>query len=528
MVLRTDAGINVHELYTPSDLETRNYNYGRDLGAPGEYPFTRGITKDRYGAQGPLIKVYSGFGIAADSNKRYKNLVEWGADEIQVAVDLPTQLGYDSDHIMASAEIGRVGVAIDSLRDMEVLFDGIPLNKLKRVSMLGNSFGPIALALFIALGEKQGLKPEEYVVDLQNDALKEYVARGTQIFPIKPAVNLVCDVVEYCAKNHPHWYPLTGCVNHMNAAGAGSTAGTAFALANLIHYSENLLHRGLSIDQFAPLFDMFLDERDDFFVTIANLRATRKVWARLMKERFGATKAETMALKVTSYAHGRETLQEPLNNIIRIGYAALAYYLGGVQFLYDASYDESTNTPSDDSVKVAIRTLQIIGNEFGFSHTTDPLGGSYYLESLTLDIEQEIWKELERVEAAGGAIAAIENGYYKKVITEGAIRRQREFEAGKRVSVGVNKFVSNNPLPEATFQPDPESERTQVENLQRLKKERDGKRVQEALAYVKETAAKGNNLVPAALEAVRAYATIGEICDSLRTVYGEYENRGEF
>lgn len=524
----TDAGVEVNNLYTPLDLSRRNFDYLEKLGFPGEYPYTRGISSSMHRAQPPLIKVYSGFGTAEDCNQRFKKLVEWGVDEIQMAVDLPTQVGYDSDHIMATAEIGRVGVAIDSLRDMEILFDGIPLNSLKRVSMLGNSFAPYALSLFIALGEKQGLNPDQYTVSLQNDILKEYVARGTQIHPIRPSVKLGCDVVEYCARYHPHWYPMTCCVNHINAAGAGSMAGTAFALANAICYIENLLSRGLHIDQFGYLLDMFLDERDDFFVTIANLRATRKAWARLMRERFGARDPKTMMLKITSYAHGRETLQEPLNNVVRIGMAGLAYYLGGVQFLYDASYDECTNTPSDESVKVAIRTLQIIFHEFGFRNTIDPLGGSYYLESLTCDIEKGIWEEFERVQKMGGAISAIEKGYYQKVITEGAVRRQRQLERGERISVGVNRFVSNEPLPESTFIPNSDTERRQIESLKKLRVERSQKRVDDTLDYVREAAVAGENLVPPILEAVRAYATIGEVSDTLRSVFGEYESRGDF
>lgn len=524
----TDAGVEIQSLYTPLDLARRNFNYYEKLGFPGEQPFTRGITPGMYRAEPPLIKIYSGFGVAGDCNRRFKKLVEWGADEIQVAVDLPTQVGYDSDHIMATAEIGRVGVAIDSLRDMEILFDGIPLNSLKRVSMLGNSFGPYALALFIALGEKQGLKPGQYVVSLQNDILKEYVARGTQIYPIRPSVKMGCDVVEYCARNHPHWHPMTCCVNHINAAGAGSTAGTAFALANAVCYIEELISRGLQIDQFGHLLDMFLDERDDFFVAVANLRAARRVWAGLMRDSFGARDPKTAALKVTAYSHGRETLQEPLNNIVRIALAGLAYYLGGVQYLYNASFDECTNTPSDESVKVAIRTMQIIFHEFGFRNTIDPLGGSYFLESLTCDIEKGIREELDRVQKLGGAVAAIEKGYFQKVITDGAIRRQRELERGERVSVGVNRFVSGDPLPDATFSLNSETGRRQIENLARLRRERDQGRVREALHHVGEVAAAGGNLVPPVLEAVRAYATIGEVSGVLRSVFGEYESRGDF
>lgn len=523
-----DVGLEVKPFYSPLDLVARGFVYEKDLGFPGDYPYTRGISPNGYRSELFNIRVYSGFGSAEDSNKRYKDILAWGADEIQIAADLPTQLGYDSDHIMAKGEVGRVGVAIDSLQDMELLFDGIPLSNFKRVSMLGNSIGPIALALFIALGEKQGLKPEDYVVDLQNDPLKEYVARGTYIFPIQPAIRLACDVVEYCARYRPHWYPMTLCVNHINAAGAGSTAGTAFALANGLTYIAELLRRGLTIDQVAPLLTMFLDERDDFFVAIANFRATRKVWAKLMRERFGAQDPRSLALKITAYAHGRETLQEPLNNIVRIALAALAYVLGGVQFLYDASYDEAMSTPAEEACKVAIRTQQIIAHEFGFTSTADPLGGSYYIESLTKDIEEGILTELARVEEIGGAVAAIEKGYYQDVITRGAIRRQEEFERGDRISVGVNKFQSKVELPLGAFRVDPKVEERQLARLNALRRQRDNGKVEKCLVQVREAARGHENLVEPILEAVRAYATVGEICQVLREVFGEYRTVPSF
>ena len=344
----TDIGLDIERVYTSINLHQINFDYKEDLGFPGQYPFTRGITPSMYRSEPWIIRAYSGFGEPRACNERYKKLIEWGVDEIVMAVDLPTQVGYDSDHLMARGEVGKVGVAIDTLRDMEILFDDIPLNKLKRVSMLGNSFGPVALSLFIALGEKQGLKPSDFVVDLQNDILKEYVARGTYIFPIQPSVRITTDVIGYCAKNAPHWYPCTLCTNHINAAGAGSIKATSFALANGICYINHLLGKGYKIDEIAPLFTMFLDERSDFFVAICNFRATRRVWAKIMKERMMAQDPKSMALKITAYSHGGETLLEPLNNIVRITLAALAYVLGGVQFLYNASYDEVLGTPTEE------------------------------------------------------------------------------------------------------------------------------------------------------------------------------------
>jgi methylmalonyl-CoA mutase N-terminal domain/subunit len=394
--------------------------------------------------------------------------------------------------------------------------------------MLGNSFGPIAISLFIALGERQGLKPSDFVVDLQNDILKEYVARGTYIFPLLPSVRVTTDVIGFCAKEAPHWYPCTLCTNHINAAGAGSTKATSFALANGICYINHLLNKGYRIDEIAPLFTMFLDERSDFFVAVSNFRATRRVWARIMKERMKAQDPKSMSLKITAYSHGGETLLEPINNIARITLAALAYVFGGVQFLYNASYDEVLGTPTEDAAKVAVRIQQILAHEFGITNTVDPLGGSYFVESLTSQIEKNIYEEFLKVESLGGAIAAIEKGYYLSAITEGAIRRQREFDKGERVAVGVNKYRMESKIPSGAFRIDPAIEQKQVERLNRVKRQRNGKAVGETLEFVREVAKGDGNLVPPVLEAVRAYATLGEICDVLREVFGEYQGREYF
>jgi methylmalonyl-CoA mutase N-terminal domain/subunit len=524
----TDIGLEIERLYTPHDLQRVNFDYKDDLGFPGQYPFTRGITPTMYRTEPWIIRAYSGFGDPHVCNQRYKKLVECGVDEIVMAVDLPTQVGYDSDHIMARGEVGKVGVAIDTLRDMEVLFDGIPLNRLKRVSMLGNSFGPVALSLFIALGEKQGLKMPDFVVDLQNDILKEYVARGTYIFPIHPSVRVAMDVVGFCARHARHWYPSTLCCNHLNAAGTGSTKAVAFALSNGTCYINHLLSRGYTIDEVAPLFCMFLDERSDFFTAICNFRAARRVWAKVMKERFKARDPKSMALKITAYSHGGETLLEPINNTARITLAALAYVLGGVQFLYNASYDEVLGTPTEEAAKISVRIQQILAHELGITSTVDPLGGSYFIETVTGQIEAEILKEYEKVETLGGAVAAIERGYYLSAITDGANRRQREFDRGERISIGVNKWRTESKIPFGAFRIDPAIEKRQVERLQQVKKERNERAVRDALEYVREVAQREDNLVPSCLEAVRAYATVGEICDVLRGVFGEYQAKEYF
>lgn len=523
-----DCGVGVRPFYEAADAQAA----GRSPGVPGEFPFTRGLHAERPKDDPWVIRVYSGFGTPEDSNGRFRRLVEWGAEEIQIAVDLPTQVGYDSDHLMSTGEVGRVGVAIDSLRDMEVLFAGIRLSDLRCVGMLGNSFGPTALALFIALGEKQGLEPSEYTVDLQNDILKEYVARGTQIYPIRPSIKISTDVVAYCARHMPHWHPLSVCVNHLNAAGAGTVNGTAYAFANARAYVEQLLNEGEAIDAVAPLLSMFLDERDDFFASVAVFRAARRLWATTMKE-YGATTPAAMGLRTVAYGHGRETLKEPINNVVRIAMGSFAYVLGGVSALYNGSYDEALSTPTEESVKVAIRTQQILREEFGIANVQDPFGGSYFMEALTNEIESGISQELGRVLDLGGAVTAIEDGYIRGKLTEGSVRRQRWFEEGRRVSVGVNQHVSTeSALAQgqrvSAFLIDPDVERRQVENLRKVRLNRDNAAVQRALDDVQEAATAGRNLVQPVLEAVREYATIGEITERLRAVFGEYRFREAF
>lgn len=519
----SSSGIAAKNLYTPLDLEDEKIDYLRDIGFPGQYPFTRGITSNMYRRAPFLFRIYTGFGTPRETNRRVKTLLQLGVNDVQLAADLPTQVGYDSDHIMSRGEVGKVGVAIDSLRDMEVIFDGIPLNSFKRVSTLFNSLGPIALCLFMAVGEKQGLSVQDYVVDLQNDVIKEYVSRGTYIFPMEPAVRLCTDVVRFCADHAPHWYPMTFCSNHLNAAGAGSTAATAFAIANGLVYIRDILKKGLAIDRFAPLFCMFLDEREDIFISAANFRATRRLWARIMKEKFGAQNPDSLALKITAYSHGGETLREVLNNIVRIAYAGLGYVLGGVQFLYNASFDEALSLASQEAVRVAVRTQQILAHELGITNTVDPLGGSYYLETLTNQIERRMNEILEKVESLGGALEAIRKGYYQSVIGEGSRLRQRRFEEKDMVSVGVNVFRTEEEDPEPLFRMNQQGEEEQIKNLQSLRRERNNREVQAALSEVKRVAGTEGNLVPPIFSAVKAYATVGEISDVLREVFGEYK-----
>jgi methylmalonyl-CoA mutase N-terminal domain/subunit len=524
----TDVGLPVEPLYTPANLEQINFNYLRDLGFPGEYPFTRGDRPGMNRTDPFVVSAYSGFGDAEVCNQRFKKVIEIGAEQILVALDLPTQCGYDSDHEMATAEVGNVGVAIDTLADVEILFDGIPADSIKRIGTLGNSIGPIVLALWAALGEKQGIPWSRYTVNLQNDPLKEYIARGTQILPPEPAAKLASDVVAWCVEHAPNWSPMTVCVNHINAGGAGSSMGTAIALANARHYIDILLRQGYSIDQVAPLLHMFPDERHDFFVSVANLRALRRIWARMMKEQYGATKTEAMALRTTVYGHGQEALAEPLNNITRTAYGTLAYVLGGASYVYLAGYDEAVSTPNENSARVAIRTLQILANEHGFTDTVDPLGGSYYVEMLTAQVEKQILDGLAQIDGIGGALNAISTGFARGVMTEGAVRRQRAIDSGDRPWVTVNIWPQKPDVPNTAFRGDAKAEARQLARLAQVKATRDQARVKIALAEVDRATAENRNVTPSVLEAVRAYATVGEIVDIWRRRFSAFVPSTDF
>jgi methylmalonyl-CoA mutase, N-terminal domain len=523
-----DCGASVKPLYTPKDLENPGFDYDRDLGFPGQFPFTRG-TSAVINRDAPfVVSGYSGFGDAAICNQRFRKLLDWGAEQILVALDLPTQCGYDSDHEMSTGEVGKVGVAIDSLADFEHLFEGIPLSSMRRVGTLGNSIGPIAVAFFAALGEKQGIPWSQYVVNLQNDPLKEYIARGTQILPPEPAARLACDTVEWCAQNAPNWSPMTVCVNHINAGGAGSSTATGIALANVKYYVDELLSRGLSIDSVAPLIHMFADERHDFFASIANLRALRRIWARIMRENYGAQSDESLCLRTTVYGHGQETLQEPLNNIARSAFGALAYVLGGASYVYIASYDEGVSTPSEQSMLVGLRTLQIIAHEHGFTDTIDPLGGSYFVETLTNEIERQILDALKSIEAQGGALRVIDDGIGRRLMTQGAVRRQKAIESGERTWVTVNKWRQKPNVPNSAFRIDLETENRQIQSVQQLRARRDATRVNDALSAVAEAARNRRNVVPSVLEAVLSYATVGEIVDVWRGIVGQFTPSTDF
>jgi len=508
------------EIYTPVDLEENGFDYLKDVGFPGEYPFVRGVDPTRNPSRPWLIRIYAGYGTPEQSNRRYRFLLQEGAEEIVMAVDLPTQVGYDADHPMAAGEVGRVGVSICSLRDMELAFEGIPLSSMRRVGLLGNAFGPIALAFFIALGEKQGLSTKDYTVHLQNDVLKEYGTRGTQFLPVRPAVRLVTDVIRYCAVHAPHWNSCNVCAAHYGYAGAA--AAHAFALADAQVYIEDILRKGMEVDEFAHMFNLFT-VGELTFAGVATIRAVRKIWARMMKEKYGARDPRSMAIRMTAYALGESTAQQTLNNIIRIALGTQTYALAGVDYIYNASYDEGLAIPTEEAARLSLRTQQILAGETEIAYTVDPFAGSYLVETLTLQVEREILRYLKEIEEMGGAIAAIDKGFFQKKASEEAYKKRVRIEKGERIHVGVNKYrVAAEEVP-VTFKPDPGVADRRLESLRRLRGERDNQEVARCLERVREACRTDENVVPAVLDAVRAYATLGEICSVWREVFGEYE-----
>ena len=524
-VTRSATAFKLDEYYAPDQTEKKS-ELSDKIGLPGQYPFTRGIYSDMYRSHPWVIRIYTGFGLPEDANARFKKLIELGAEGISVALDLPSQIGIDSDHPLAEGEVGRVGVAIDSLRDMELLFDGIAIDQLRQIGMLANSIGPIGLALFMAMIEKRGLPLESVVVELQNDIMKEVVARGTQIFPLRPSIRIATDVVRYCAeKKLYHWRPMNVCGAHMSMA--GTSWELAFAFEDAIVYFNDLIGKGVKIDEFAKMIVLFISifaNGIDLFEDIAKVRAARRIWANLMKERFGSQNLESQAVRIFSFVIGGATAQQPMNNIARIALGAQGAILAGVQFLHTASWDQGLTIPSEEAVEVAIRTQQILRHECPtIVEVADPLGGSYLLENLTDRIEKDVLAKMEIIEKMGGAITAIEKGFYQQKMAEGASCVQKEIWGGTRGVVGVNLFRrKDDKIPLGRFKIPPETERRQIEALRKLRKERNSKRVKETLKRVRSAAESEGNLVPPILEAVKEYATIGEICDQLREVFGEY------
>jgi methylmalonyl-CoA mutase N-terminal domain/subunit len=517
----THSGIEVKRLYTP--LDTQEMDYARDLGFPGSYPFTRGVYPTMYRGRLWTMRQYAGYATAEETNARFKYLLEQGQTGLSVAFDLPTQTGYDADHPMALGEVGRVGVSISSLEDMERLFDGIPLDKVS-TSMTINATAPVILAMYIAVAKKQGVDPKLLDGTVQNDILKEYVARGTYIFPPDPSMRLTVDIMEYCSRELPRWNSISISGYHIREAGATAVQELAFTLANGIAYVEAAIKRGLDVDSFAPRISFFFGAHNNLFEEVAKFRAARRLWARIMRERFGAKNPASWMLRFHTQTAGCTlTAQQPLNNIIRVTIQALAAVLGGTQSLHTNSYDEALALPSEEAVRIALRTQQIIAHESGVTDTVDPLAGSYYVESLTREIEEKAEEYIKRIDAMGGAIRAIESGYIQREIMESAYRYQKEIEARERIVVGVNEYViEEEKRALKLLKVDPAVRDRQIARLQEVRRRRDNVKVGELLAKLEEAARGSDNLMPVILECVEAYATLGEICDVLRKVFGEY------
>ncbi|MCK4221447.1 MAG: methylmalonyl-CoA mutase family protein, partial [Dehalococcoidia bacterium] len=514
----TTSGIELDTVYVPEDLA--DFDYASQLGYPGEYPFTRGVQPNMYRGRLWTIREYAGFGTAEDTNARYKKLLAEGQTGLSVAFHLPTQIGYDSDHPLARGEVGKVGVAIDTLRDMEILFQDIPLDKVS-TSMTINATAAILLAMYIALGRKQGVEAARLNGTVQNDTLKDYIARGTYIFPPRPSMRLITDIISYCAKNVPRWNSVSISGYHIREAGSTAVQEIAFTLANGIAYVQAAIDAGLDVDSFAPRLSFFLNSHINFFEEVAKFRAARRLWARIMRERFGAKDERSCMLRFHTQTAGVSLVaQQPLNNIIRAALQALAATMGGTQSLHTDSYDEAYATPSEDAVTIAVRTQQVIGYESGIPDVVDPLGGSYYIEYLTDRIERGASEYIARIDDLGGAVAGIEEGFQQREIQDASYKYQMMIEQGKQTIVGVNKFVSGYSKIANMLRFDPEVERKQKERLAQVKQERDSARVKRALERLADVARSDENTLPSLLECVEAYATVGEMTDTLREVFG--------
>ncbi|GAB4116841.1 MAG: methylmalonyl-CoA mutase family protein [Candidatus Caldatribacteriota bacterium] len=517
----TGSGKEVARLYTPVDLE--DFDYEKNLSFPGDYPFTRGVQPTMYRGRFWTMRQYAGFGTAEESNKRYRYLLSQGQTGLSIAFDLPTQIGYDSDHPMSMGEVGKVGVAIDSLEDMEILFKDIPLDKVS-TSMTINAPAAILLAMYMVVAEKQNVSPDKLKGTIQNDILKEYIARGTYIFPPTPSMRLITDIFKFCSQEVPLWNTISISGYHIREAGSTAIQEVAFTLADGIAYVQAARDAGLDIDEFAPRLSFFFNAHNDLLEEVAKFRAARRLWAKIMKERFGAKNPKSQMLRFHTQTAGCTlTAQQPDNNIIRVTLQALAAVLGGTQSLHTNSRDEALALPNEDSVRIALRTQQILAYESGVAETIDPLAGSYYVETLTNEIEEQALGYIEKIDKLGGVITAIEKGFIQQEIQNSAYRYQKEIEENKRIVVGVNKFQINEKSPEGLLRVNPEVGRHQIEKLHALKKTRDNHKVKDSLADLEKAAKSDANLMPYILNCVRAYVTLGEICDVLRKEFGEYK-----
>ena len=509
-------------LYTPLDI--KDTDYAEDIGFPGVYPYTRGVQPTMYRGRFWTMRMYAGFSTAEESNKRYRYLIESGATGLSCAFDLPTQIGYDSTDPISEGEVGKVGVAIDSLADMEILFDQIDLGKVS-TSMTINAPASVLLAMYIAVAEKQGVSADKLKGTIQNDILKEYAARGTYIFPPRPSMRLITNIFEYCSKNVPNWNTISISGYHIREAGSTASQEIAFTIADGIAYVEAAIKAGLNVDDFAGRLSFFWNAHNNVLEEVAKFRASRRIWAKVMKERFKAEKAKSQMLRVhTQTAGSMLTAQQPNNNIVRVALQTAAAVMGGTQSLHTNSRDEALALPTEDSVMVALRTQQIVAHESGLADVIDPLAGSYYVEAMTNRIEKEAWEYIKKIDDLGGAVAAIEKGYIQKEIQDSAYKWQMDVESGARVIVGVNKFQVEEEAPKNLLRVDASVGEKQKAKVEAMKAKRDNAAVQAALADLKKACSDENeNLMPHILSAVKTYATLGEICGVMREVFGEYE-----
>ena len=515
----TISGLPVDRLYLPANPDD---DYAAKLGLPGEYPFTRGVQPTMYRGRFWTMRQYAGFASAAESNRRYRYLLEQGQTGLSVAFDLPTQIGYDADHDMARGEVGKVGVSISSLADMEILFDQIPLDKVS-TSMTINAPAGILLAMYIAVAEQQGVKPEQLRGTIQNDILKEYSSRGTYIFPPKPSMRVITNIFAYCAAQVPQWNTISISGYHIREAGSTAVQEVAFTLANGLAYVDAAVKAGLDVDAFGPRLSFFFNAHLDFLEEVAKYRAARRLWARLMRERFGAKDPRSLMVRFHTQTAGCSlTAQQPTNNVVRVAFQAMSAALGGTQSLHTNSMDEALSLPTTEAVTIALRTQQIIAYETGVGDTVDPLAGSYYVEHLTDEIERQAEEYIKKIDELGGAPEAIERGFVQREIQQSAYAYQKAIESGERVVVGMNKFVTHEPFTGKLLRVDPQVRQDQAAALARLRAQRDQAAVDQGLVALKAAAQDDGNLMPHFLACVRAYATLGEICDTLRGVFGEY------
>jgi methylmalonyl-CoA mutase N-terminal domain/subunit len=518
-VFRTGSGEPVDRVYFPGDPGD---DYLENLGFPGEFPYTRGVQPTMYRGRFWTMRQYAGFGSAEESNERYRYLLDQGQTGLSVAFDLPTQIGYDSDHPLCAGEVGKVGVAIDSLADMELLFDGIPLDSVS-TSMTINAPASVLLAMYMAVAEKQSVPAAKLRGTIQNDILKEYMARGTYIFPPGHSMRLITDIFSFCSHNVPKWNTISISGYHIREAGSTASQEVAFTIADGIAYVDAAVRVGLEVDDFAPRLSFFFNAHNDLLEEVAKFRAARRMWARIMRERFGARDDRSMMLRFHTQTGGSTlTAQQPDINIVRVAVQTLAAVLGGTQSLHTNSRDEALALPSEHAVRIALRTQQIVANESGVAGTVDPLAGSYYLEELTDRIEDQAMEHIDKIDSLGGMVRAIEDGYPQRQIQESAYSCQREIEDRERIVVGVNSYTMEEPPPEGLLRVDPSVEKAQYEKLRSIKDSRDSGEVTGRLRALAEAAAGTDNLMPFILDAVRSYATLGEICGVLRDEFGEY------